>query len=257
MGAGRRLAEAHLGLARAELAGILDDATQVGLALGLAIACLGFGGLLVPIGLTLFLGEWLFGSIGWGVLLGAEFAVAVAVLLVLDALDIPRSTLARRLVVALGAGLVAAILFGLAATNNAWAAIGEAILPGVARLDRPLVTAALVGGALGGLLGLLIGAARAYGSRVPAAIAGLAGGALVGLALGAFTAISFTPEVGVAIGAALMLALWSVLSVLELRGYDWGALKARFYPNTTIETTQETLEWLHGIQERTLPGRKS
>lgn len=253
----RHLAEAHLGLARAELGAIAEDATQVGLALGLVAACLVFVALLVPVGLTLFVGEWLFGSLGWGVLLGTEFALALAVVLVLDALEIPRSTLARRLGSALVLGLVVAVLLGLAATNYAWAAVGEVILPGVTRSDRPLATAALVGVVGGGLLGLLVAAARARVNRTLALVGGLAGGALAGLALGAFTAISFTPEIGVAIGIALALLVWPGLSALELRGYDWGALKARFYPSITIKTAQETLEWLHGIQERTLPGRKS
>ena len=257
LGAGRRLAMAHLELARAELGAIAEDAAQVGLALGLVAACLVFVGLLVPVGLTLFVGEWLFGSLAWGVLLGAEFAIALAIVLVLDALEVPRSTLARRLAGALVLGLIIAFLLGLAATNYIWAAVGQAILPGVARADRPLVTAALVGVIGGGLLGLLVAAVRVGANRISALVGGLAGGALAGLVLGAFSAISFTPEVGTAIGLAVFLVLWPGLSALELRGYDWGALKARFYPGTTIKTAQETLEWLHGIQERTLRGRKS
>ncbi len=248
---------AHLELARAELGAIAEDAAQVGLALGLVAACLVFVGLLVPVGLTLFVGEWLFGSLAWGVLLGTEFAIALAVVLVLDALEVPRSILVRRLAGALVLGLIIAFLLGLAATNYICAAVGQAILPGVARADRPLVTAALVGVIGGGLLGLLVAAVRVGANRISALVGGLAGGALAGLVLGAFSAISFTPEVGTAIGLAVFLVLWPGLSALELRGYDWGALKARFYPGTTIKTAQETLEWLHGIQERTLRGRKS
>jgi hypothetical protein len=253
----RRLAEAHLGLARAELGAIAEDATAVGLALGLAAGCLVFVGLLVPVGLTLFVGEWLFGSLGWGVLLGTELALALAVVLVLDALEVPRPVLVARMAAALGAGIVVALLLGLAATNAGWAALGDLLLPGVARSDRPLVTAVVVAVVGGGIVGALVAGLRAAHERTRASVAGLIGGALVGLIVGAFSAISFTPEVGTAIGLAVVLALWPVLSGLELRGYDWGALKARFYPSMTIKTAQETLEWLQGTIERMLPGRKS
>jgi hypothetical protein len=224
----------------------------------MALALVLFVVLLVSVGTTLFLGEWLFGSMGWGVLHGAELSIAVAVILVLSALDFSAQYLARMLVVAVLAGAVVATLFATAATNYAWTSLGDAILPGVEPGVRPLATAVLVTGITFAVVGLIVGARSAGpGEGVQGAIGGLVVGALAGVALGAFTAISFSPQVGIAIGVAVTLAVWPVISAIPLRQYDWEALQARFTPTTTMETTQETIEWLQRIQERMLPGRRS
>jgi hypothetical protein len=224
----------------------------------MALALVLFVVLLVSVGTTLFLGEWLFGSMGWGVLHGAEFSIAVAVILVLSALNFSPQYLSRMLVVAILAGVVVATLLGTAATNYAWTSLGDAILPGVEPGIRPLATAVLVTGITFAIVGLIVGIrSAAPGRRGQGAIGGLLVGALGGVALGAFTAISFSLQVGIAIGVAVTLALWPIISAIPLRTYDWEALQARFTPTTTIETTQETLEWLQRIQERMLPGRRS
>ena len=66
-------------------------------------------------------------------------------------------------------------------------------------------------------------------------------------------AISFSRHVGIAIGICVVLIAWPALAATALRGYDWGALKARYWPGTTIETTKETIEW---VRARTPLGRK-
>ena len=107
-----------------------------------------------------------------------------------------------------------------------------------------------MGALLIGLVALVIGA-RAGGPG--AAIAGLIGGAVVGALAGAFLAISFSRHVGIAIGICAVLIAWPALAATALRAYDWGALKARYWPGTTIETTKETIEW---VRARTPLGRK-
>ncbi len=70
---------AHIDLAKAEMDEI---GREIGRASGLAAAAIALVilmSLLVAIGGMLFTGEWIFGSIGWGVLLGAELLIAVAV----------------------------------------------------------------------------------------------------------------------------------------------------------------------------------
>ena len=255
---GRRLVEAHVGLAKAELAVIAADAKQVAIEGGIALALVIFAAILVPVGTTLFLGEWLFGSMGWGVLHGAELSIGVAVILVCVALRVPGGSLVRMFAVALIVGALVGVLFALDATNYAWKSLGDAVLPGVEPGVRPLVTAVVVTGVALGLIGLIVGARGATpGRRLGGAVRGLLGGALAGVALGAFTAISFSPQVGIAIGVAVGLALWPALSAVQLRDYDWEALKTRFTPTTAIETTQETLEWLQQIQERIRPAKRS
>ena len=71
----------------------------------LAVAVLLVIAVLLPVGLALFLSEWLFGSIGWGILFGLEFSVLLLLVLVLAAL---RHGAGR-----VGVGLVLGILVGV------------------------------------------------------------------------------------------------------------------------------------------------
>lgn len=63
-------------------------------------------------------------------------------------------------------------------------------------------------------------------------------------------------RVSVGLGLLVLLVAWPILGGLDVarRGIDTDALKARFYPTQTIETTKETIEW---VRERTPLGRKS
>ena len=73
------LIKSHTELAKAELAEIVDELKRLALVIGLALGLMLFVGMLIPIGLTLFFGEWLFGSMGWGILHGTEFSLALIV----------------------------------------------------------------------------------------------------------------------------------------------------------------------------------
>lgn len=104
--AARRLLASHVELAKAELGEIAAEIGRVALLAGIAFVALLVAAFLVPIGLLLFLGEWIFGSIGWGVLLGGTGLVAVAVLSVLVAIGMPRGDIGRAFLVALVIGAV-------------------------------------------------------------------------------------------------------------------------------------------------------
>jgi len=247
--AGRGLADAHVVLAKAELATIAADLKLVAAQVGIAIALLVYILLLVPVGSALFLGEWLFGSLGWGILHGALFSVAAAVALVLGALRISRTYLVGTLFLAILVGIAVGTVFGLAWPNAAYDAIGEIVAPTVDPAYRPLVVGLALWGAVMALLGIL-GGARAGG--VGGAIAGFFGGAIVGALFGAFTAISFSLQVGIAIGVTVTLITWPILAALALRGYDWEDLKRRFTPQASIDAAMETKAFV----EARLPGRK-
>ena len=106
-----------------------------------------------------------------------------------------------------------------------------------------------------GFLGLIAGIVAAVtmdasgGGRFVA----LAGLTVLGVALGAFTAITFGPEVGAGIGITARLPHLDRLMAVDVvrTGIDIEALKLRFYPAQTIDTSKETLEWL---QKRMPPG---
>ncbi len=64
------------------------------------------------------------------------------------------------------------------------------------------------------------------------------------------------PQISAALGLTTLYVAWPILMGLGTArsGVDMDALKARFYPSQTIETTKETIEW---VRERTPLGRKS
>ncbi|MEA2537881.1 MAG: hypothetical protein QOF11_2115, partial [Chloroflexota bacterium] len=90
-----RLATAHVALARVELEEILTEVKRVVALIAVAIALIIFAAILLTVGMSLFLGEWLFGSMGWGVLHDTELAIALAIMCVLAAFGVPLRRLAR------------------------------------------------------------------------------------------------------------------------------------------------------------------
>lgn len=199
--------------------------------------------------MALFLGEWIFGSMGWGILHGALFSIATAVVLVLGALRIPWAYIARTLLVAIVIGIAVGTILGLAWPNAAYAAIGQSMVPAVDAGIRPLVVGLALWGTVFALLGIL-GGARAGG--VGGAIGGFVGGAVAGALFGAFTAISFSLQVGVALGVVVTLVAWPVLAALALRHYEWEDLKRRFTPSASMAAAEETMAF---VKSR-LPGSK-
>jgi hypothetical protein len=231
---------AHVELAKAELGAIKGEVARAAALGGAAIALLILLSLLVTIGGLLFLGEWLFGSIGWGVLLGAELLVALAVMFVLQALRV--RGLGLDIAIALVIGVLVGIALALGLPNQAFTRLGEALNLGIDPAVRPLATGAVLVAILGALVGLFLGARAGSGG---AAIGGLFIGAIFGAIVGAFLSITFGPRAGAGLGVATFLAAWIGLHVARVarQGIDTEELGRRFYPATTIDTTKESIEW--------------
>lgn len=143
-------------------------------------------------------------------------------------------------------GTTSGALGGLFAGAMIGAVLGS-LSGGLARLaeneaSRPMVVGLLIVGSITALVGLVLGARQ---GGLTGALTGLVTGFVLGGALGAFTAITFSWHVAIAIGIALFLGLATVLMGADVatRGLDVEALKARFYPAATIDTTKETIEW--------------
>ena len=244
------LVQAHVDLAKTEVGAIAGEVGRIAALAAIAIVVIILAGLLLGIGLALFLGEWLLGSMGWGVLHGILAFTAIAIAAGLMAVGVSGGRIGRSFVVAVIVAVVVGVALGLEWPNRAYAALGEALRLNIEPGTRPLVTGTLVGA----LIGLLLGFAAAVridsnGARV-GAIVGLA---VVGAVIGAFTAITFGPRVGAALGITLGYLTWiSLMGVDVVRnGIDVEGLKDRFYPTQTIDTGKETLEWL---QRRMPPG---
>jgi hypothetical protein len=252
-GAAVGLVKAHVELARAEFADILDEIKHVAVLVGLAFAAVLAVSVLLPIGLSLFLGETLFGSMGWGVLHGTLLLLGLAMAAVLVALGVGGGRIGVDFLIAALSGLAVALALGLNLTNRLWTAVGDSYAANIGPDVRPLIVGALVSALVLGLLGLIAGA---RGGGFVGAFVGAVGGAIFGALLGMLTAVALGPRVGAAIGVTVALIIWPVAMSIGVarQGVDTAALKARFWPDETIETTKETIEW---VRERTPLGPRS
>jgi hypothetical protein len=189
---------------------------------------------------------------GWGVLDGLLLLSGIAVAAVIALLGLGAGRAARWFLVAILVAVVAGVILGLSLPNQAYASVGDAMASNVDPAWRPLLVGVVVWAVIGGVVGLLLG----FRAGAAGAIGGIIGGAILGALFGAVTAITFDRGAGVGLGVTLGLLLWIVLMVADLfrTGVDFEALKSRFYPDQTIDTTKETLEWL---KERMPPARGS
>ncbi len=223
----------HIALARAEFSEIADEVKRIAGLVGAALFLLFLTAILIFVGMLLFAGEAIFGSMGWGVLLGSELLIAVSVILLLGVLELGFSRTSGSFLVALG---VALVIGGLLA--NDWAAVSRnnTSLPG-----QPWLAVAS-GAVLLGILFALLGASFGRGAASGAAIGGIVVGGLLGLLASAGPGL----RVASAIGVAVLLLMWPITAAVLLfrHGIDTGRLKERFYPSQTIETTKETIEWV-------------
>jgi hypothetical protein len=249
--AAKALAFAHVDLAKTEAGAIAGEAGRVAALVGLAIVLVIFAIFLLVIGLSLGIGEWVFGSMGWGVVHGVELFISIALAAILVALGVS----GRRIVGALIAGIVIGVLVGIALAlnlpNQLYAAIGDATGMAVDPGTRPLVIGVLVwmfAGLIAGLF-VVVNMSASAGGRFVA----LAGLIVFGAAFGAFTAITFQTQIGAAIGVTVGYLAWIGLMALDVSrsGIDAETIKQRFTPVQSIDAGKETLEWL---QKRMPPG---
>jgi len=245
------LVMAHVDLAKAEASAIAGEVGRVAALGALAIVLVIFAVFLFVIGVSLGIGEWVFGSMGWGVIQGVLLFLSVAEAAVLVALGVPGGRVGRWLFVAIVSGVLVGLALGLELPNKLYTWIGDQLVLAVDPGTRPLVVGLLLGAIVGLVLGILVAARMVTtgGGRVAAAL----GLALAGALAGAFTAITFGPQVGAALGVTAGYIAWMILMGIDVArtGIDLEALKSRFYPVQTIETSKETLEWL---QKRMPPG---
>jgi uncharacterized membrane protein YqjE len=237
------LIRSHINLARAEFAEIAGELKRAAALGGIALLLIFLAGMLMVVGLLLFLGEWIFGSIGWGLLDGAELLLGVAALLIFAIIDLGWRRGLASLAVALGVGLV---VTGLLAVD--WSYISHHY----SGMPSAWVLAIGAGAVLIGALGALLGSGFGRGATIGALLIGVVCGAL----LGVLAAIGPGPRVAAAMGVAALLLFWPIVAAYLVfrHGVDTKKLRARFVPEKTIETTKETIEW---VREQMPLGRKS
>jgi hypothetical protein len=152
--AARELVDAHVELAKAEFEEISGEVKAVTVLAGIAIVAAILAGLLLAVGLPLFIGEWVFGSIGWGILHFVLLYAAAALTAMLIAAGIEGSRVGLAVGAGVAAGFAVAIILGTDLTNLLWGVAGDNLLPLAATDARPLATALVV---LPVLLGFVFG----------------------------------------------------------------------------------------------------
>ena len=247
-----RLAMAHVELAKAEAAAIGGEiaagrGARSAVAVALVIAAVI---LRHHRDSSLFLGEWILGSIGWGVLHGVLAFIAIAMACVLVAVGVTAGRIGR----AFALGAVIGIL------------VGAVLVPGPAqpglhddrrqrpdrgRAGRP--AARRRAWSSSALIGLVVGLIAAWRAKDVGRRRRRSAGSCSASRSARSRAITFGPQVAAGIGIAVGYAAWIALMGVDVArtGIDVEALKARFTPTQTIETSKETLEWL---QKRMPPG---
>jgi hypothetical protein len=247
------LVGAHVELARTEVGEIVGEISKVAAAVGIALVMLLGIGIILPVGLLLFLGDWIFGSIGWGVLDGVLLLIGIAVVAIVAGIGDARGRLSRDFVIAAILGVVIGVVLAYDLAHDAWIRLADALQLGLSASAAPLRVGAVSVAIVGAVIGLIVGARN---GGLSGAWAGIVLGGAAGAILGAISAVPFSHRVGAAIGVTVGLLLWPALTGASLarRGIDTDAFKRRFFPNATIETTKETIEW---VRAQTPLGRKS
>ena len=242
--AGKRLLGAHVNLAKTELGEIVDEVKRMVAFGAAAIGIVILASMLLFIGGILFLGEWLFGSLGWGVLLGFLLLLDVALVLLLAALDVSGKRIGTAFVIGAALGVGVGLVLGLDVLHQGWRALGDAIAtPVIADEPTRTVVTAVAGLAIvAGILGFIGGIRSGFG----AAIVGLIVAAIVGAVIGWISAVPISAQVGAALGVLVALIAWPILAGLDVmrRGIDTEALGNKFKPDETINLTKETIEWV-------------
>ncbi len=247
------LLKAHIDLFKAELNGIMGEikmlATQAGIALVIALMT----GILFWVGGFLFAGEWLFGSIGWGlahgVLLGLALIVALALAIV--------GARARYAVTSFLISVVFVVIVALACGSNV--GYNQAALIGTnlaSPLGAPGVVALIGGLIIGALLfAILLGIVGGVRGALGGLFVGLIPGAIVGWLI-AGAPWTWPPAVGFAITVGLIA--WPILNVIIcFPRLDPAERFKRLYPRQSVEAANETRAWLEEQWQTRLPKRGS
>ncbi|MGH2466831.1 MAG: hypothetical protein ACRDGL_03765 [Candidatus Limnocylindrales bacterium] len=241
--AARTLAAAHLALLKAELGEISGQLKILAALAGMAFAAAVFLGFLVLIGGALFLGEWLFGSLGWGVLDGLLLSLGLIVALVLAILGVTGRLLGTSFAWAVVLGVVVAVVLGSQAIRQGAGQAATSLRLGLDPGWAPAVVAIVVGAVVLGLIGLLLGSRSGGG----AALGGLLLGAILGALLGWFSGgIAFSRHGAAALGLTAGALAWPMISGLRAWrvGLDPAARFQRLWPRQSYEAARETKAYL-------------
>ncbi len=238
-----RLVTAHLGLLKAELA---VTGREMGIIVAMVLAAISIivvALLLIAIGSFLFLGEWLFGSMGWGILHGTLFLALLVVPIAIDLAGGWAAATVRGLAAGFGVTVVLWALFASNVLRDTAVHAGESLESSV-RLEPALLPTlvALAAGAIvvGGVLAIA-GSRMRMGVRL--GIAGALVGGIVGAILGSVT-FDTKGALAIALTVGLIVAIVVSAVVAQRRGFDAERRYERLVPRESLAMAEETKRYL-------------
>lgn len=239
-GSAMGLLRSHIALLRAEIGDIVNQLKSMAALVGVALVFALLTGTLLYVGGFLFLGEWLFGSMGWGLAHGVLFGVAMIAVMVLGIVGAPMSRSAIAFVLAVLVTIGVALMAGLNIGYDTADYVAGQLAP---PFDSAGIVALIGGEVIGAVVLMLL-------LMLVGGMGGALGGLILGLVLGGFLGWllagapwTWPPAIGFAITVGLIV--WPLLAVLlSWRAIDLEARFSRLYPRRSIETAEETKAWL-------------
>jgi len=237
------LVTAHVDLLKAELAVTGHDLAVI---LGMVVAALCFVVvtlLLIAIGTFLFLGEWLFGSMAWGILHGTMFLVLLCVPIGVNLAGGSASATVRGVMTGLAVTLLLWIVFASNVLRDAAVRAGDSLEAsiGLEPALLPTLVGLVAGAVVLGLMLAIVGSRRAMGVRL--GISGLALGAIVGALLGSVT-FDTKGALAVSLTIGLLTSIVVILLVAVRQGFDPERRYERLVPRESIAMAEESKKFL-------------
>jgi hypothetical protein len=237
-----RMIAAHFGLLKAEL---MLAGKEVGIIVALGVVALTIAILtliLVYVGSFLFFGEWLFGSMAWGIIHGTLLSAAGITAIALNLAGGWMGAYGRGFAIGFAVTVVLSLFFASNLLRESAVAVANGVEDSVP-LHAPLLptlVGLVVGAGIGALLGFFAGRNTEFRARL--ALAGSAIGAIFGSILA--SAVFDNPG-AVAISLTIGLLAW-VLAAVALaanRGFDPETRYANLVPRQSMAAFEGTREF--------------
>jgi hypothetical protein len=247
------MAGAHMALLRAEL-GVLGR--ELGIIVGLAAAAAVVAILtliLLYVGSFLFFGQWLFGSMGWGLIHGSLVAIALIGFVGVNLGGGDQRRYGWGLLIGVVTTVVVALLLLSNVGNDTGGWIRDRLTEAFVTEDLPFGEAWLVtisGAVIGGLLLLLVGLVMAWRQGLrgrplgTVAIASFGAGGFVGAIYLSTRYAAADGVLGLAITIGLLTWIVSGLLLAARAGFDPEARYANLVPKESMAAFQASRDFL-------------
>ncbi len=254
-----RMIDAHVALLRAELTVTGKTvAIIVGLALGAFVIAV-LTGILLYVGSFLFLSQWLFGSMGWGIIHGTLLGACIIGFVAIDLAggEIRRYALGALVGVVVAVALILLLITNVGNESAEWAAglFGDQVPAGDLPVGSEWVPT-LIGLVIGALVLAVVAAIAGWRAKLRGN--GFVGGVLAAAAVGGLAGAIWAstryeaPDGVVALGITVGLITWLVVGALLAKraGFDTEARYANLVPRASIASFGETKDFLMEEFER-------